>query len=301
MKRFTGLLITILLFVSGVGGQEAVSFEITDLGGRTAEYQHRFSMFLESDRGLELGFPGGDVQVEILGSWNSFETRTMTESGSVAVRSTIKKGDSWAKQSGQKLTFEQFPFSLGQLDDKTFTWLHDPEKGVIEFQPDFRIWRIRNRTDIVNDIILLWSSGIFPALPEGKVSVGDSWTGEFVFEHPFYQLGSKRKKFHMDLKSTYTVKKIKKKGDQTIVELKEERTFDYSGWMETVSFSVTIEGSGTGVGEWEVDATSGLVKKFRYALDIDRPTLQPDGAARPVDETNSIMKVVYDAKLKKLK
>lgn len=301
MKGFAALLMAIQLFVSCVVGQEAVSFEITDLGGRTAEYEHRFSMFLQSDRGQELNFGAEDVEVEILGSWKSVETRTQTDSGYVAVRSTIKESDSWAMESGQKLTFERYPFSFGQLVDKTFTWRIDVEKGVTDFEPDFRPWRIRNRTDIVNDIILLWSSGVFPSLPERKVSVGDSWTGEFEVERPFYQMGTRTKKFHLGVKSTYTVKKIKKKGDRRIVEVNEERKIDYSGWMKTVNFSVTIEGSGTGIGKWEIDATSGVVNKLEYQMDVSRPTLQIERAPRPVRDTDSNLKIIYDVKLKKLK
>jgi len=185
MKSFAGVLVTIQLLVTCVVAQESVSFQVTDLGGQTAEYEHRFSMYLTSDRGNELGFPGSEVDVEILGSWKSLETRTQTDSGYVEVKSTIKDGDSWAKQSGQKLTFEQYPFSLGQLDGKVFTSRLDPLKGTSDLEPTFRIWQVKERTDIVNDIILLWSGGLLPTLPEGNVSPGDSWTGESEVERPF--------------------------------------------------------------------------------------------------------------------
>jgi len=86
-----------------------------------------------------------------------------------------------------------------------------------------------------------------------------------------------------------------------IVEVEEKREFDYSGMMETVPFSIIMEGSGTGKADWEFEATTGIVNKCRYTMDVNRPSLLPDGAAGPVSDVESNLKIVYDAKLKKLR
>jgi hypothetical protein len=301
MRKFARVIISIQLIFTCVVAQESVSFNVTDLDGQTAEFAHRFSVYLTSDRGDELGFPGPEVNIEILGSWKSIEKRTQTDSGYVEVTATIKEGDSWAKQVGQKLTFEQYPFSFGQLDNKVFKSRLYPFKGGSQIEPTFRVWQVRQRTDIVNDIIMLWTAGLLPAMPEGDVSVGDSWTGESDLERRFYMLGSRDKKFRLALKSTYKVKKIKNKGGKQIVEIEEKREFDYSSMVETVPFTAVIVGSGTGTAGWEIDATSGVVNKCQYTMDVNRPSIQPDGASRLVSDIDSNLKIIYDVQLKKLK
>ncbi len=290
-----------LICLSPLRAQETISFDLKEFGGGTAEHQHRFSAYLTSDRGEELTFPGGEVEVEILGSWKSVETRAVSDSGQVSSRTVIKDADSWAKQSGCKLTFEQYPFTFGQLNDLAFNWSLDRNKGAYELLPDFRVYQIRKRTDIVNDLQLLLCSAILPALPDGPVSEGATWDGESEFERSFFQLGARRKKFTLKIRSQYKLVKIVKKGEKRIAEIEEKREFDYSGWMETVPFSVLVEGPGTGTAEWEIDATLGLVRRCEYTMNLNHPVLQPYGAPGPISGTDSNLKIVYDSKLKKLR
>ena len=301
MAIFSVPLILVLLSGSPVVAQEGVAIALDDLNGATAEYAHRFSVHLTSDRGEELTFSGNEVDVEILGSWKSIQTRTMDDSGRVAVSSTIKDGDSWALQMGQKLTFEQYPYTLGQLNDKVIKWTLDRTTGPNNLVPDFRVYRVRERTDIVNDIQMLLYAGIQPAVPDGPVSEGSSWTADRSLERPFFQLGARTKKFSMSIKSNYVVKKIKKKGKSQILQIEEKREFTYSGWVETVPFSVLVTGEGTGLAEWEIDGTRGVVNKCEYTMNVNRPLLQAFGAENPVHGAVSNLKIVYDTQLKKLK
>jgi hypothetical protein len=288
------------LLCSPVLSQEAVVVTFDDLGGATAEYHHRFAVHLTSDRGEELTFATDEVDVEILGSWKSLETRAVDDSGRIVASSTIKDADSWAKQGGQKLTFEQYPYTLGQLNEKVFKWSLD-QTGANDVKPDFRVYRIRERTDIVNDLQMIWCAGIRPSFPEEPLKVGSTWTGESTVERPFFQLGARKKKFSMTVTSKYEVKKIKKKGKRQILEIEEEREFTYSGWVETVPFSVLVSGEGAGLAEWEFDATRGVVAKCEYRMNVNKPQLQAFGADDPVLGTTSNMQIVYDSELKKLK
>lgn len=293
---------TVALLLAATAAAEQVTFNITDLDGKTAEYQHRFSYHLTSDRGLQLAYPAGnDIDIEILGSWKSRERRTVNDSGVVVATAEILEGDSWAKLGGAKLTFEQFPFTFGQLNGQTFSWQLTPA-GVDSLKPDFRPWTIRQRTDIINDLALMLFGGLMPVLPDGPVSEGDSWTGSQKIERPFYKLGARTKTFTIDMASKYTVTKVRKKGKNRIVEIEEERTFDYSGWAETVSFSVILEsGKGSGVAEWEIDATRGVVHACEYRMAVSRPILRRYGASDPVPDAESNLNLVYDVELKKLK
>lgn len=291
----------LLLFVaSNVVGQEA-TFSISDLDGRTAEYEHRFSAHLTSDRGQQLAYPGGnEVDIEILGVWKSAETRTVNDSGKVVVTATVKDGDSWAKQNGNKLTFEQYPFNIEQLNNKSYSWELSP-LGAADMKPDFRPWGIKQRTDVINDLAIIWFSGMSPVLPEGPVKEGDTWTGEQKIERPFYKLGARNKTFMLTLNSTYEVEKVSKKKGTTIVEVSEKREISFSGWVETVAFSVLLEeGSGKGAAEWEID-TDGLVRKCSFKMNVDRPLLRTYGAEHPVPDAESNYLLVYEAEMKKLK
>ena len=109
----------VLLLSTGLIAQEQVTFSISDLEGKTAEHEYVFSSSLTSDRGDQLAYPGGgEVDVEIQGTWKTLQTRAVDDStGHVVATAKIKDGDSWAKMGGQKLTFEQYPFTIEQLND----------------------------------------------------------------------------------------------------------------------------------------------------------------------------------------
>lgn len=282
--------------------QAQVEIKLTDLDGRTAEYEHKYSTHLTSDRGVQLAYGAGDeVDIEVLGSWKSQETRAVNDSGVVVSTTVIKDGDSWAKQNGRKLTFEQYPFNIGQMNDESYSWELTPG-GVKNLKPDFRPWSIRQRTDTINELAMVWFPGIMPVLPDGPVKEGDTWEGESTVERRFYKLGAGDKSYKMTISSKYEVKKIEEKKGNAIVEIREEREIDYTGWVEVVSFSVLLEeGSGSGSADWEIDATNGVVTKCEYKMNVNRPLLRTYGAEYPVPDAESNYLMVYDSQLKKLK
>ena len=295
-------LIAMLILAANVMAQE-VNFSVTDLDGKTAEHEFVFSTYLTSDRGEQLAYPGGEIDIEIQGTWRSHQTRTKSDSGGVVANAVIKDGESWAKMAGSKLTFEQYPFTIEQLNDKSYSWKLDHAKGGHEIEADFRPWRIKERTDIVNDMVMIWQPALLPPLPEGPVNVGDTWTGESTVELPFYKLGARKKKFRFDYKSTLTLKSVKEKKGSKIAQIEEKREITaYYGWIETVNFSVLlVEGTGSGIANWEIDATRGLVNKADYIMTVNRPILQRYGHSHAVPDANSNLNLLCQIKLKKLK
>ena len=287
-------------------GEEKVALRLMYPEGRTLKYKHTSSFEFNSDRAELLLLSGsGSARVVIDGEWRSLEeVRAVgpkegeeAKEDDVGIRATIERADSRVAVGGQVLTYEQFPFTLDGLKGREFSWRVSPVKGrVSDFSPEFRPYELP-RQDMVTDLWQVWAPELYPALPEGPVGEGDTWTGAQTFET--YLTGATGKAL-VDLTSTYRVKKIQDKNGRAQVEIEEERKVRYRCWLHVELLSIILDGEGKGSGTWEIDTGLGIVVSHKGRMDIDRPEVTKLGETSPLSDIRADAKLMFKRELEKV-
>jgi hypothetical protein len=284
--------------------------------GATATYKHLFTTRFKSDRadlltsrnsqvgGADSNIRNDDVSLEVTGEWNTRETwgpkqDTSEGTGEWRIAAKLIEADSRASVNGKKLGFEKYPFGFEQLRNREMSFEMHSTQGPSLIRPEFRVYQLREREDIVTDMSLAWASGIAPSFPDHAIGEGDTWEAEQKLTFPFYALEATGREAEIVVKSTYTVKKLKKGGK--VFEIEEERKIAYLGWTETSNLSVMVEGSGKGNATWEFDVEKGIVNKCRYQQFLDRPSISIYGKNKVLEEVRAEYSMVYQMKLDKFK
>lgn len=287
---------------------EKVTLALKYPEGRTAEYKNKYRFEYFSNRAELIVMSSGTMRASIESEWHSTEMVTKPAAlpneeiadGVMSVKANIKKAASAAIFLGEKQTYEQYPFTFEMFKDRAFKWRVTPESKVQKFEPDFPAYRVE-RQDLITDIYQAWVPALNPAMPEGPVGEGDTWTGEQTFERPFFSMDMMRRKSLVGIKSTYRVKEIKKRKGRVEVKIAEEREVAYKGWLDVSSASLFLDGSGIGEGEWVIDATNGIVLEHKMHMDVDRPTVIKAGKKEPLADIHAELKIDVERKLQKLK
>lgn len=304
-----GLCLSVLCIGPGspARAQDKVEIKLSHPEGRTVIYKHKYAFAYQSDR-AELLIAGrtqqGSTDGQIQGEWKSHETIQPVvpvrgeeiEPGTVQVTATIKDGVNSFFFERKRLTYDQYPFTLDQLDNRQVFWRVAPDGSIGGFYPDFSPMEI-NRADIITDIWQVWIPELHPVLPKGAVGKDDTWTGEQRFERNFQMLDMAGV---VEFKSTYKVKKISKKKGRVVVELEEEREVRYKTWKEIKPMSIIIDGEGEGKGKWEIDVTRGLVLSHKSRMTITRPEIRLPHEKKPVDTIRAEVTMDYERKLDKV-
>ncbi len=284
--------------------------------GATAIYKHQFTTRLKSDRadllisrnsqvgGNEGNIRNDRVSLEVTGEWNTRETwgpkdDTSDGTGEWSIAAKLIEADSRASVNGTKLGFEKYPFGFEQLRNREMSFEMHSTRGPSLIRPEFRAYQLRERPDIVTDLSLSWASGIAPSFPDHAIGKGDTWKAEQKLTFPFYALEATGREAEIVVKSTYTVKKVKKDGK--VFEIEEEREIEYLGWIETSSLSVMVEGGGKGKASWEFDVKQGIVNKCQYQQFLDRPSISIYGKSKVLEQVRAEYSMVYQMKLDKFK
>ena len=295
---------------------QKVALKMKRHDGATALYKHRFTTRFESDRAdllssrnSQVGSADGNIRndrvsLEITGEWNTRETWGPKEensegTGEWRIEAKLVEADSRASVNDTKLGFEKYPFGFEQLRNREMSYEMHPTQGPSLIKPEFRVYQLREREDIVTDLTLVWASGIAPSFPDHPIGEGDSWEAKQTLNFPFYALEATGKKATVVVRSNYTVKKVKKGG--RIFEIEEERQVDYLGWVESTSLSVMVEGTGSGKASWEFDTERGIVNKCQYQQFLDRPNISIYGQKKVLEEVRAEYSMVYEMKLDKFK
>lgn len=218
---------------------------------------------------------------------------------SAKVTARIDKAGSQATLSGERLTYEQFPYTLNMLNNLSFAWQIAPGGRATGFGPDFPAFKVERR-DMITDLRQVWMPGLVPVLPDQAVSVGYTWEGEQSIEVPFYKFSAGIEPSLMQFRSTYKVKKIKNKKGHQVVEIEEEREIRYRGWLHFEVVSLVIDGKGTGHGNWEIDADRGLVLSHDMKIAVERPQVRLAGDPNPIEDIKAQIELIFSRKLDKL-
>jgi hypothetical protein len=311
----TALLCSIVWSGTAVSAQKVV-VKMKQHDGATATYKHLFTTRFKSDRAdlltsrnSQVGSAQGNIRndqvaLEVTGEWNTRETwgpkdNTSEGAGEWRIAAKLIEADSRASVNGTKLGFEKYPFGFEQLRGREMSYEMHPTQGPSLIRPEFRVYQLREREDIVTDMSLAWASGIAPSFPDHAIGEGDTWEAEQNLTFPFYALEATGKEATITVKSTYTVKKVKKGGK--VLEIEEEREVQYLGWIESTSLSVMVEGSGKGTASWEFDVEKGIVNKCKYQQFLDRPSVSIYGQSKVLEQVRAEYSMVYQMKLDKFK
>lgn len=287
---------------------EKVNLELKYPEGRVAEYKNKYRFEYYSNRAELIVMQSGSMRASVESEWRSNETIMKPEplpneeipEGVMAVRSEIHKAASAAIFLGEKQTYEQYPLTFEMFNDRAFKWRVTPDSEIQKFEPDFPAYRVE-RQDLITDMYQALVPTLSPILPDGPVGEDDTWTGEIVFERPFYSMDMMRRNSLIKIKSTYTVKDIKNKKGNIEVKIEEEREVEYKGWLDVSSASLFLHGMGQGEGEWKIDATQGLVLEHKMHMDIDQPTVIKAGQKDPLADIHAELKIDVERKLEDLK
>ncbi len=265
--------------------------------GRVVRYKNKYRLEYFSDK-AEIILREGTFGVQGYGEWRSREM--VVEGGdSAKVMAKVDKGGSQAMLSGERLTYEQFPYTLDLLNDLSFVWRIAPGGQAVEFDPDFSAYKAE-RKDMITDLRQVWMPGLAPVLPDHPVSVGDTWEGEQRIEVPFYDFDAGFEPSLVQFTSTYKLKKVKEQKGYRVVEIEEEREVYYRIWLHIEVLSLVIDGTGSGNAEWEIDIDRGLVLSHNMKIGLGLPQVRMVGDPKPIEDIRAEVELVFSRKLDKL-
>lgn len=308
MRHFKYLIFLSFLLMGflPVFGEEEVTIRLYYPDGQKMRYKNSYSIEYFSDRAELILMEPGSISIGFDGEWKSWETvKKFTpdtgvafQDGEIGIVATIEKADSRALFAEGRLTYEQYPYTLDLLKGREFSWRILPNGQIHQFKPNFRLREVK-REDLVTDIFQFWMPEFSPVLPEGVITVGDTWTGSRTFERNLESLDWMGKKSRMEFTSTYEIKKIKEKKGRKEITIKESRVLHYSGWFDINFISLYVDGPGKGIGEWVIDLKRGVVVQHKMRFDLDRPEVTKLGAQKPLDDIGAEVKISFSRKLEK--
>ena len=265
--------------------------------GRTLRYKNKYRLEYFSDK-AEIILREGTFGVQGYGEWRSREV--VVEAGdSAKVMAKVDKGGSQAMLSGERLTYEQFPYTLDLLNNLSFVWRIAAGGQVVEFDPDFSAFKTE-RKDMITDLRQVWMPGLAPVLPDRAVSVGYTWEGEQRIEVPFYDFDAGFDPSLVQFTSTYKLKKVKEQKGYRVVEIEEEREVHYRIWLHIEVLSLVINGTGSGNADWEIDIDRGLVLSHNMKIGLGWPEVRLAGTPDPVEDIKAQVELIVSRKLDKL-
>ena len=266
--------------------------------GRTVRYKNKYRLDYFSDK-AEIILREGSFTIQSYGEWRSREM--VVEGGdSAKVMAKVDKAGSQAMVSEERLTYEQFPYTLDLLNDLSFVWRIAPGGQVVEFDPEFSAFKARQRKDMITELRQIWMPGLAPVLPDQAVSVGDTWEGEQRIEVPFYDFDAGFEPSLVQFTSTYKLKKVKKQKGYRVVEIEEEREVHYRTWLYIAVISLVIDGTGSGNADWEIDIDRGLVLSHNMKIALGWPQVRLAGTSKPIEDIKAQIEVIFSRKLDKL-
>ena len=265
--------------------------------GRTVRYKNKYRLDYFSDK-AEIILREGSFTIQSYGEWRS---REMVVAGgdSAKVMAKVDKAGSQAMVSSERLTYEQFPYTLDLLNDLSFDWRIAPGGQVVEFDSDFSTFKVQ-RKDMITELRQIWMPGLAPVLPGQAVSVGDTWEGEQRIEVPFYDFDAGFEPSLVQFTSTYKLKKVKKQKGYRVVEIEEEREVHYRIWLYIAVISLVIDGTGSGNADWEIDIDRGLVLSHNMKIGLGWPQVRLAGTPKPIEGIKAQIEVIFSRKLDKL-
>lgn len=295
-----------LLLSSGasIRAADKVALQVTYPDGRTIKYKHKYSFAIKSDRS-EVIVPGrtkrGFTSGEIRGEWRSRESVHAGSDGEsdgnvTRLVAKLSKAVNGFFFENKRLTHDQFPYTLEQLDDWELTWFLSPD-GTVERHSSNNSARELNRPDVLTDLLQIWTPELQPVLPPGPVGPGDTWTGETNFKTPFLVLDDEA---IVELKSNYKVKNVGSKKGNKIVTFEEDRKVRYKAFVNIGSLSLVVHGTGEGKGDWVIDATRGIVVSHKMRTNLTRPEVRRIDHRKPVDNIRAEVDMSYERKLDKV-
>lgn len=264
--------------------------------GRVVRYKNKYRLDYFSDK-AEMILREGSFGAQYYGEWRSREV--VEGSDSVKVTARVDKAGSRATLLGERLTYEQFPYTLDVLNGLSFVWGIAPGGQVGEFDPDFPAFKAK-RKDMITDLRQVWMPGLAPVLPDRAVSVGDTWEGEQRIEVPFYNIDAGFEPSLVQFTSTYKLKKVKKQKGHRVVEIEEERKVYYRIWLHIEVLSLVIDGKGSGNADWEIDIDRGLVLSHNMKIGLGLPQVRMVGDPKPIEDIKAEIELVFSRKLDKL-
>ena len=284
-----------------VGGEvcaaDQVMLKLQYPEGRIARYKNKYRLDYFSDK-AEMILREGSFTMQGYGEWRSLEM--VVEGGdSVKVMAKVDKAGSQAILASERLTYEQFPYTLDLLNDLSFVWRIESGGQVGAFDPDFSAFKAR-RKDMITDLRQVWMPGLAPVLPDRAVSVGDTWEGEQRIEVPFYDFDAGFEPSLVQFASTYKLKKVKEQKGYRVVEIEEDREVHYRIWLHIEVLSLVIDGKGSGNAEWEIDIDRGLVLSHTMKIGLRLPQVRMAGTPNPIDNIEAGIELVFSRKLDKL-
>ena len=306
-----GYVVVAVIFFAGISNAvaESVLLTLKDPIGRKASYRYRYSLEYFSNRAELIMATGGSgsIRANLDGEWRTVEEVTPpvalpneeVPEGVVGVVAKVSNGASRAVFLGQRLTYEQYPYTLDMIDDRAFTWRIMPDGTIDKFEPDFPSFRVE-RLDMITDLYQVWAPGLRPTLPDKPVSVGDTWTGEHRYERPFASMDMMRRNSLVAFNSTYRVRDIKKRGGRVEVTVDETRDVEFQGWAQVSALSVFYGGKGSGNGRWILDVTRGVVMEHRMTMNIDRPEVVKAREETPIPDIQAEVRIVVERRLNRL-
>jgi hypothetical protein len=297
-RAFAGFIISTSIAVSVCDAQMA-TVQIRYPEGRKTVYKNSFSVRYLSDSADKL-LTGRDAQGGVTiftrGEWKSTEVGYTEVSdmegplkeGEQGVLATLTESDNSLEFAGTRLAARQIPNPFTDLNDRQFAWRFNKKGETLEFHPRFKTYELANRS-MITDVYQLWMPDFCPVYPEGEVQKGDKWSGEQIL------LDSENAR--VKIRSTYEVKKVSEKKGTVVVEFEEKRDVDYIYIINSGSLAVQVDGSGTGKGEWKIDATNGVVLKHKMVTRIDRPAVSKAGQPEPIPEVRAEVQINFQREL----
>lgn len=289
--------LAMLVFV-GQSEAEPVVLQISYPAGRIAQYKNKYSLEYFSNK-AEIIESSGSFEIRSYGEWRSREIVQKIEEDTIKVVATVDKAGSQVILAGQRLSYEQFPYTLDLINDRAFSWGIAPGGAPVAFSPEFPVFRV-DRQDLITDLRQVWMPGLALVLPEGPVEVGDTWVGQQEIEVPFYRMSGGNKPSLMWFTSTYKIKKFKKKKGHRVVEIDEERKIRYRGWIHVELASLIVDGEGSGDCKWVIDVDRGIVLVHEMKMGIGRPQVRQAREKHPIEDIEAQVEVVFSRKLEKL-
>ena len=299
MKILRWILCAMGIMVMGgeVCAADQVMLKLQNPEGRTVRYKNKYRLEYFSDK-AEIILREGTFGVQVYGEWRSREV--VVETGdSAKVMAKVDKGGSQAMLSGERLTYEQFPYTLDLLNNLSFVWRIAPGGQAVEFDSDFSAYKAE-RKDMITDLRQVWMPSLAPVLPDQPVSVGDTWEGEHLIDAPFYDFDAGFEPSLVQFTSTYKLKKVKEQKGYRVVEIEEEREVHYRIWLHIEVVSLVIDGKGSGNADWEIDIDRGLVLSHDMKIGLGWPQVRLAGTSDPVEDIKAQVELIFSRKLDKL-
>ncbi|MDE2887671.1 MAG: hypothetical protein OXR72_05600 [Gemmatimonadota bacterium] len=296
------LCLAVLLSIgTSIHAREKVTLHVTYPDGRTVKYKHKYSVVFKSDRS-EVIVPGrtrrGFTSGEIRGEWRSREViqEGETEAQTTRLVAKVSKAVNGFFFENKRLTHDQFPYTLEQLDDWELTWFLTPD-GTVQRHTSDNSPRDLNRPDILTDLWQIWSPELHPVFPQEPIGPGDTWTGETTFKTPILVLDDEAV---VEIKSTYKVKNVTTKKGNKVVTFEEDRDVRFRAILNIGSLHLVVDGTGEGKGTWVIDATRGIVISHKVRTNLTRPEVRRVDHRKPVDNIRAEIDLSYERKLDKV-